>query len=108
MKSDRLYTLGTLQATNQPPTAGVDYRGAAQGEVYVPATPQLTTLTWYTSPDGLTFYPAYDGTGVLVTSVVSSNKATAIPTPTTLQGAGLLAVQVDVAGPVTLVFANKS
>lgn len=75
--------------------AGIDYRGFSAGEVYVPATGSLTTLTWWVSQDGSNWYPAYDGAGNAVqsTGTFSTAGGQAIPIPLTLFGAAwILAV----------------
>lgn len=92
MKSDRLYFNGTLPVTTSAPTAGIEYRGSAQGMLYIPATASLTTITWYTSADGITWYASTDTPTTTVTSA-----ATSIQIPIALMGAGFIGVKANVA-----------
>jgi hypothetical protein len=59
-------------------TTGFDYRGFAGGEVYLPAGSNITQLSWYTSPDGVTYAQKYDS-GNAVTSTIAAGQSCQIP-----------------------------
>jgi len=90
------------------------YKGYSSGEVFVPATVSLTTLTWYGSPDGITYYPLYQDGGTtqftsgtpVATAVTSNVVATGcgVPIPIGAMGCAYLKAVGNVAttGVVTL------
>ena len=78
----------------------INYKQFASGQIFLPTTSGLTTLTWYCSADGTTFYPLYQdttGTAAAVTSSVKSGGACAVPIPIAALGCSWLKIVANVA-----------
>jgi hypothetical protein len=88
-------TVTTSLATCSP----IDIRDASSGQVQMPTSSSITSLTWYTSEavDG-TFQAAQDSSGALVQTVA---QAKAYPIPSALFGAGFLKAVGNAAGTFT-------
>ena len=64
----------------------IPYGNFAQGEIHVAPNSKLTALTWYSSPDGVSFYPVQDGAGNALanTTVTPSTTGCAVAMPLAL------------------------
>lgn len=86
---ERANVFGTYAVTSSSTTTTpIPYHGFASGEVLIPAGSTVTTLTWWASHDGVTYYAAQDSAGSAVTQTVAASKA--YPIPVALLGARFL------------------
>jgi hypothetical protein len=86
----------TVGASDSIPFA--DYAG---GEVYIPAASSITTLTWWGSDDGVTYYAIQDGAGTAVQSIDLA-ASEACPIPDECFGCAYLRAVGNAAGTVKL------
>lgn len=73
--------LASLAITASSSTAAqLVFSSYAGGMVHVPSGSSITSLTWYGSDDGTTYYAIQDGAGTAVVTTVAAGQAAPIPT----------------------------
>jgi hypothetical protein len=84
---ERIMSLQRNSSTNNEITVGttvadsdaIQYQNYAGGQVFVPTGSSITSLTWYSSYDGITYTAIYDGGGTSVTTTIVAAENCPIP-----------------------------
>ena len=89
--------------TNVADAQEVNYEEAAGGEIYVPSTSSITSLTFHVAPfRGGTFYPAKNSANAAVSQAVTAGSA--YPISPSIFGSGAFKLVGDADGTVFITF----
>lgn len=72
-------TLTIATASTGVGSTAIPFSNAAGGTVHQASGGSITTLTWMSSDDGITFYPLADGAGAAITTTIAAPGAAPIP-----------------------------
>lgn len=107
VQSDQIATANAVISNGQSLSAAVDLGQSRLARIVVPASFEGTSLTFQVSPDGITYYNAYDNTGAEYAVPVGASRSVGLP-PEDFLGVRYLKLRSGTSGAPTNVGAART